>query len=371
MRDLINANVLELTPYTPGTPIEKIFQENNLKKVVQLGSNENPLGAPPHVVEAIQKEITKFNCYPENDCFYLKECIAGYNDVHSENVIVGSGSVEIIRLILRTFLKPDQTVLSSEKTFPIYKIFTISINGKNAYIEAPLKDDLSYDLNAIYNRIDKKTKIIFITNPNNPTGTMLKKEDVLNFIYKVPEDKIIVLDNAYQEYVNHPEDYPDCIHEATDKKNLIILRTFSKIYSLAGLRVGYGIADSELITYLNRVRTPFNITRPAQVAAMTSLENDYFKRESIGINLRNKERLYHQLLKMGIRVIPSETNFLLFFPGVDTRELNQRLIQEGVFIRPLHGFGIPDGMRVTVGLSEDNDYFVEKLKKVMDYMLAS
>ncbi|UCH95900.1 MAG: histidinol-phosphate transaminase [Candidatus Aminicenantes bacterium] len=365
MKDMINPNVLDMVPYKPGKPIEELQREYNLERVVKLASNENPSGVSPHVADAIKNEIPNLNFYPENDSYYLRHRIAEYNGIPAENVIVSAGSVELIRMIVSTFLHPGQTVLTSEKTFLMYKIAAIEKGGKNAFIEAPMRDDHTYDLDAIYRLVDDKTKIIFIANPNNPTGTMVNKQEVMDFIHKVPENKIIVFDNAYQEYVSNPDDYPDGIAEAVNRKNVIVLRTFSKIYSLSGLRVGYGVAHGETISYLNRVKPPFNVTRLAQAAAMASLENDDFKHQSAALNSKNKEKLFFHLKEIGLQVIPTETNFLFFFPGVDTVELNQRLLKEGVIIRPLHAFGVPEAMRVTVGLAEDNNFFIEKLRKVL------
>jgi histidinol-phosphate aminotransferase len=365
MQELINPNVLNLVPYKPGKPVEELQREHNLKRVVKLASNENPSGVPIHVTEAIENEISHLNFYPENDSYYLRHRIADYNGIGADNVIVGAGSVELISIIVRTFLLPGQTVLTSEKTFLMYKIAAVEIGGKSAFVEAPMGDDYAIDLDALYRLTDDKTKIIFIANPNNPTGTMVNKQEVIDFIGKVPDDKIIVLDNAYQEYVGSPDQYPDAIEEAINRKNVIVLRTFSKIYSLSGLRVGYGVANPETLSYLNRIKPPFNVTRLAQAAAMASLENDDFKHQSAALNLKNKEKLFVQLKEMGLEVIPSEANFLLFFPGIDTTELNRRLLKEGVIIRPLHAFGVPNAMRVTVGIEEDNDFFIEKLKKVL------
>jgi histidinol-phosphate aminotransferase len=365
MQELINPNVLEMVPYKPGKPVEELLREYNLKKVVKLASNENPLGVPTYVAEAIKNEISHLNYYPENDSYYLRHCIADYNGIKADNVIVGAGSVELISIIVRTFLLPGQTVLTSEKTFLMYKIAAVEKGGKAAFIEAPIRDDYTYDLDALYRLTDDKTKIIIIANPNNPTGTMLNKQEIMDFINKVPEDKIIVLDNAYQEYVSSPDEYPDAIAEAINRKNIIVLRTFSKIYSLSGMRVGYGVSHPGILSYLNRVKPPFNVTRLAQVAAMASLENDDFMHQSIKLNLKNKEKLYRQLQEIGMRVIPSEANFLLFFPGIDPTGLNQRLLKEGVIIRPLQPFGVPEALRVTVGTEEDNDFFIEKLKKIL------
>ncbi|MGE5342607.1 MAG: histidinol-phosphate transaminase [Candidatus Omnitrophota bacterium] len=368
MNDLINPNVSDLVPYKPGKPVEELQREFNLEKVVKLASNENPSGIPNHVTQAIHDELSNVNFYPESDSYYLKKRLAEYHRVDIENVIVGAGSVELIRMIVKAFLKPGQTVLTSEKTFSFYKIATLEERGKSAYIEAPMGDDYTFDLDAIYRRVDEKTKVIFITNPNNPTGTLLPKEKVLQFIDKIPDDKIIVLDNAYQEYVSDRATYPDGIDEALNRKNIIVLRTFSKIYALSGLRVGYAISNESVISYLNRVKAPFNVTRLSQVAALASLENDDFKNRSASLNLINRAKLFRQLSELGLRTIPSETNFIMFITTLNIPELNRRLLKEGVIIRPLEGFGVPEGMRVTVGFEDENDFFIEKLTKVMKEM---
>jgi len=365
---LVNSNVLDLQPYKPGKPVEELQREYEPEHIVKLASNENPFPVPANVAAAVNREIANFNYYPENDSYYLKHRLAEYNGIDAENVIVGAGSVELIRMIARVFLKPGETVLTSQKTFLLYRIAAFEIGGKAALIETPMGEDYSIDLDALYGLVDHKTKIIFIANPNNPTGSMIPRQKMMDFIAAVPGDKIIVLDNAYHEYVRSPADYPDAKEEALNRRNLIVLRTFSKIYALAGLRIGYAIANKEIISYLNRVKAPFNVTRAAQAAASASLESDDFKKRSAHLNLKNKEKLFLQLKEMGMKVLPSEANFLCFFPGVDTEDLNQRLLKEGVIIRPLHAFGVPDGMRVTVGFEEDNDFFVEKLKKVLSEM---
>lgn len=368
IKDLVNPNVLDLVPYKAGKPVEELQREYNLKKVVKLASNENPFHVPKRVSDAIAREVANIHTYPESDSYYLRQKLAEYNGVGAENVIVGAGSVELIRDIISTFLNPGETVLTSEKTFIMYKIATFEKYGKKAFVDVPVKEDYTFDLDAIYDKIDDSTRVIFITNPNNPTGTMVPKQKIMDFIAKVPEDKIIVLDNAYHEYVLDADNYADGIEETKKRKNLIVLRTFSKIYALSGLRIGYGIADEEIISYLNRVKPPFNATRLAQAAALASLESDDFKNESSALNCKNKEKLLKQLQALDVKVVPSETNFLMFFPGVDIQELNGKLMKEGVIVRPLAGFGVPDAMRVTVGFEDDNNFFVEKLEKVLKEM---
>jgi histidinol-phosphate aminotransferase len=378
MIDLINPNVRELMPYKAGRPVEEIQRLYNIEKVIKLASNENPYPVPQYVTDAISGELANIHAYPCSDSYYLRERIALYNGVKPENVVVGSGSVELIRMIAKTFLNAGKgdKVLTSDKTFVMYKIAAVEQGGNRALVEVPLGADYRYDLDRMVDAVDKQTKIIFIANPNNPTGTLLSKKELQAFIDKIPGDVIIVLDNAYQEYVTDAgdktdgadeaaaADYFDGIEMAVGRKNIIVLRTFSKIYALAGLRIGYAIAHEEVISYLGRVKAPFNVTRLAQVAALASLRDDEFKNKSARLNAVNRERLFQQLNRLGLKVVPSKANFILFFPGTDTNDLNERLLKEGVIIRPLHGFGFPDGIRVTVGTQEENDFFMEKLEKV-------
>lgn len=376
MKELINPYVLELKPYTPGKPVEEIRRKFNLEKVVKLASNENPFPLPTSVSEAITAEIANLGQYPCSDCFFLRNRIAEYNGIGADNVVIGSGSVEIIRMIIKTFVDPrkEEKVLTSEKSFVFYKIAAVEAGGKSAFVEAPMDDDYRYDLDALYRLIDSKTRVIFIANPNNPTGTMLSKKAIMEFVDKVPRDVIIVFDNAYQEYVTgsgNEEDitqYVDGIDMAVNRKNIIVLRTFSKIYGMAGLRIGYAISNDSVISYLGRVKAPFNVTRPSQAAAMASLQSDEFKDYSARVNVKNREILFNRLTELGLKVIPSKANFLLFFPGagVSIPDLNEQLMAEGVIVRPMAGFGVPDAMRVTVGTEEENTFFIETLKKVLD-----
>ena len=365
MESLVNPNILQISPYIPGKPVEEIQREFNLKKVVKLASNENLLPIPENVKKAISDELSQVHYYPDSDNFYLRQRLAVINGLQPEQVIVGAGSVELIHMLIRTFLKSGEKVLTSEKTFSLYKIATTEFAGQAAFLEIPMDKDLRFDLEAMARRIDEQTKIIFITNPNNPTGTFLPAAAICRFMQKVPKDRIIVLDNAYQEYFDDPDDYVTGLDEIRAGENVVVLRTFSKVYGLAGLRVGYAMANPEIISILSRVKAPFNVTRIGQRAALASLENDDYKNRSVSLNRANKAKLLGQLQSLGLRVIPSQTNFLLFFPEIAPAELNIRLLQEGVIIRPTAGFGIPEGMRVTVGMEEDNEFFINKLKKVL------
>jgi histidinol-phosphate aminotransferase len=365
MESLVNPNVLQISPYVAGKPVEEIQREFNLEKIVKLASNENMLPIPENVRKAINDELSQIHCYPDSDNHYLRQRLATLHGLRLEQVIAGAGSVELIHMLVRTFLKTGETVLTSEKTFSLYKIAATEFAGKAAFYETPMDENLCFDLEAMARRIDRQTKIIFITNPNNPTGTFVPAGAVRQFIKDVPKDKLVVLDNAYQEYVDNQEDYVSGLDEIQAGKNVVVLRTFSKVYGLAGLRVGYAMAKPEIISILERVKAPFNVTRIGQRAALASLENDDYKNRSVLLNRTNKAKLLGQLQNLGLRVIPSQTNFLLFFPKMNVSELNLRLLKEGVIIRPTAGFGIADGMRVTVGLEEDNEFFIKKLKKVL------
>ncbi len=365
MESLVNPNILQISPYVPGKPVEDIQREFKLKKIVKLASNENMLPVSDLVRKAIHDELSQIHYYPDSDNYYLRRRLAALNGLQPEQVIVGAGSVELIHMLVRTFLKKGETVLTSKKTFPLYKIATTEFAGNAAFRETPMDENLCFDLEAIARNIDEKTKIVFITNPNNPTGTTVPAAAVRRFIQKVPKDKIIVLDNAYQEYVDDGQDYVTGLDEIQAGGNVVVLRTFSKVYGLAGLRVGYALAKTEIVSILNRVKAPFNVTRIGQVAALASLENDDYKNRSVSLNRANKAKLLAGMRDMGLRVIPSQANFLLFFPKIAVAELNLRLLKEGVIIRPTAGFGIPEGMRVTVGLEEDNEFFLEKLKKAL------
>lgn len=364
MNNLINPNLIGLNPYVPGIPLEEFKKRYQLKKVVKLASNENPLPLPANVIRAITDETGLLNRYPDSDSHDLRQRIGRYHGIDSRNIIVGSGSVEILKMIIRTFLKPGQTVMTSKDTFCMFKIATIEQAGTSALVEVEMDGGHRYDLDRMAKTVNDRTKIILIANPNNPTGTLIPREKLLGFISEIPDDIFIVLDNAYQEYVSPPEAHLGGIDLAVNHRNIIVLRTFSKIYALAGLRTGYGISHPDTIAWLNQVRLPFNVTRIAQRAAMVSLENGDFKEKTVRLNNKNKEFCFTRLTGLGFKVIPSQTNFLLFYPGHDIQEMNTRLLRKGVIIRPLQAFGIEDGFRVTIGSEEDMGYFIEMIERV-------
>ncbi len=368
MESLVNPHVLQITPYKPGKPVEDIQREFGLAKVVKLASNENMLPIPENVRQAISDELSQVHCYPDSDNYYLRRRIAEYNGVghgerHRRRRLGGDHPDAHPRIPQAGRKSPDLG-----KDLLSLQVATTEIAGAAAYVEAPMDRELRFDLEAIAARIGAAPRSSSSPTPTTRPGTILPAAAVRAFIDRVPDDRIIVLDNAYQEYVDDPDDYVTGLDEIRRKKNLIVLRTFSKVYGLAGLRVGYAMAHPEFIAILNRVKPPFNVTRIGQRAALASLDSDDYKDKSVRLNRANKARLFAQLQGLGLRVIPSQANFLLFFPEVDVAGLNLRLLRQGVIIRPMAGFGIPDAMRVTVGLEEENDFFIAKLEKALAEM---
>ncbi|MCK5221174.1 MAG: histidinol-phosphate transaminase [Candidatus Aminicenantes bacterium] len=365
MKNLVNPNLLELMPYKPGKPVEELQRAYNLDRIVKLASNENPFQIPENVKNKIREEIDNISTYPCSDSYYLRMAIAEKSGLGIDNIMVGAGSVEITKMITRAFLNLGEKVLTSEKTFLMYRIAAIETQGAVSFIEAEMDSEFRFSLRNIMDKIDESVKIIFLTNPNNPTGTIVDGKEIAKFIENVPENILIILDNAYEEYVSKDADYLTGLEYINTKKNVIVLRTFSKVYGLAGLRIGYALGHPETLSMLSRVKAPFNVTRIAQNAALESLKSDDFKNKSYELNKKNKSLLLSQMSALGIKTIPSETNFLMFFPETDVSELNDKLLKEGVIIRPLRAFGVPDAMRVTIGFEEDNNFFLEKLKKVL------
>jgi histidinol-phosphate aminotransferase len=264
MKKLVSDSVLNLKPYIPGKPIEELEREYGIKNSCKLASNENCAGASPLAIEAIKKELKNIYFYPESSCFYLKQKLANKFNFSLTKIIIGNGSNEIIELLVKTFVFPEEEILTFEKSFLIYK--TVAQGANRKIIEAPLVHGFEYDLCEILKYVSSKTKLIFIANPNNPTGVIFKRVDFENFISKLPEDIILAIDEAYFEYVDDSQ-YPNSLLYHDKFKNLVTMRTFSKIYGLAGIRVGYGFANEIIVEYLNRVRQPFNINSLAQVAA--------------------------------------------------------------------------------------------------------
>ena len=357
LKKLVSDEIEALIPYPPGKPIEEVERELGIKNSIKLASNENPLGPSPKAVDAVTNALKNLNRYPDGGCYYLKEKLANRLDVKPENIIIGNGSNEIIELVVRTFLRPGEEAVMGNPSFAVYPLAVPAAGGKAVLV--PLKN-LTHDLDAMADAITEKTKIVFIANPNNPTGTMNTKAQLDKFIGRLPDDIILVLDEAYYEFVTS-KDFPNSFEYLKEGKNVVILRTFSKIYGLAGLRVGYGIAPERLNFYMNKVRQPFNVNSLAQIAAMAALDDEEHLKRSQKNNADGLKFLYGEIKAMGFEYVPTHANFFLIKVGKG-KEVYDALLKQGVIVRPMASYGLGKYIRVTVGTPEENKRFVNAMK---------
>ncbi len=358
---LARENVREVIPYQPGKPIEELQRQRGLKDVVKLASNENPLGASPRAVEAIRAAAAQVSLYPDGGGFYLRNALGKKLGVSPGQIILGNGSVELIELVLKTFVGKGDEVVSSEYAFAMYVIATRVIGGTNVVVPAR---GLGHDLQAMARAVGGKTRVVFVANPNNPTGTLATSGEVDEFMKGLPPEVIVVYDEAYFEYVHRP-DYPNALDYVREGRNILVLRTFSKAYGLAGLRIGYGVGREGLIDLVNQVRSPFNTTRLAQLGAMAALDDDAHVRRTAELTRDGRSQLRDGLEALGLKTYPSEGNFLLFEANGDGAGLCQALEERGVIVRPMRGYGLPNHVRVTVGTPEQNERFLSALSEAV------
>lgn len=358
----INKSIKEITPYKPGKPIEEVKRELRLKEIAKLASNENPLGPSPKALSAIRQALGRINRYPEGSCFYLRKDLSKKLKVAPENLIFGNGSDEIIDIIVKTFSNSGDEILTADTTFLEYKIIAQQ-NGRE--VKTVALKDFRYDLDKIKDAISPKTRIIFIANPNNPTGAYLTAQEVDDFLEEVPCDIVIVFDEAYFEFVDK-EDFPLSLsYLKEENKNVIILRTFSKIYGLAGLRIGYGIAQEDFIRYMEGARQPFNVNYLAQEAALASLKDRDFVNRVKKLVKEGKRYLYDELDKLGLAFILSAANFILIDLNKSGLEIFNKLLKKGVIVRDMEQYGLNNFIRVTVGTTRENKKFIEALREVI------
>lgn len=361
MKKLIRDSVLKIEQYQPGKPAEVLKRELDLKEeVCKLASNENPLGPSPLAVAAIQKSLREANLYPDNNCHYLKERLAKHLRILPENLRIGNGTTELILFLGMAFLNPDDALIMSQSSFIMAKIVTQIIGCK--LIEVPLKE-YYHDLDAILGAITDKTKIIYLDNPMNPIGTVANHREISEFMERIPEDVLIVLDEAYHDYVKH-RDYPKSLGFIEEGKNVMVLRTFSKMYGLAGFRVGYCVAKNEFIHALDRVSPPFSVNRLGQIGAAAALEDKDHVRKTREINEKGKKSLYQCFKELDILYIPSETNFITFEVKNDAKWIAEELQKKGIIIRHLSMYGQPSLLRITVGTPEQNKRFIDTFRRL-------
>ena len=359
-KNLVRKGIMDLKPYIPGKPIEDVKRELGLKEVIKLASNETSVGPSPLAVEAIKKEVENINLYPEATSKLLREKLAGKLKIDKEMIIYGNGADDVIDLIGMAFINEGDEVITCETTFPAYRTAVKIMGGK--FILVKLKD-FRFDLEEIIKRINEKTKMIFLCNPNNPTGTIITKEEVSAFMRKVPQDVIVVFDEAYYDYVED-KNYPNSLSYILEGKNVIVIRTFSKIAGIAGVRVGYAIAHQELISYLRRVVNPFTTNRLAQVAALASLDDEKHYKEVLKSNHEGKKYLYRELDKLEFLYVPTETNFIFVDVKKDSEVIFEKLLKKGVIIRPGKPYGCSNFIRVTIGTSYENKKFIQAIREI-------
>jgi len=360
---LVPQNVASLEPYVPGKPIEEVEREYGVRDVAKLASNENALGPSPKALAAAREAAGRAHLYPDGSAFFLRNALAAKFGVPAAEVVVGNGSNELIELIVRTFVLQGEEVLTSAQSFVAYRLAT-QAHGR-VLVEAPMRDRFHYDLDALRGRLSARTKVVFLANPDNPTGTWFLEDELVSFLGAVPADALVVLDEAYVEFVEAPG-FQDSLALRRRFPNLVVLRTFSKIYGLAGLRLGYGFARPEVAGYLDRVRAPFNVNLLAQAAGVAALGDDAHVERSRALVRVERPRLAAGLAALGATVVPSQGNFLLAdFPGRPGRPLFESLLREGVVVRPVGGYGFPTAQRVTVGTRAENEKALAALKKVL------
>jgi len=353
-------NIASLVPYPPGKPIEELERELGISGSIKLASNENPLGPSKKAVKAVADALTNLHRYPDGSCYYLKTRLAVFLNMPPETLIFGNGSNEIIELLVRAYLAKGDEAVMGDPSFAVYPIAVKAVGAKP--VTVALKG-FTHDLAAMARAVTDRTRVIFIANPNNPTGTMVGRTEFARFMRDVPDDVIVCVDEAYREFVRTP-DFPDSFGYVKAGAPVLVLRTFSKIYGLAGLRVGYGAAPAEMIDYMNRVRQPFNVNSLAQVAALAALDDRKHLERTLDNNARGLEFLFREVGALGLECVPTEANFFLIRVN-DGRGVYDRLLRKGVIVRPMASYGLPEFIRVTVGLPKENKRFVKALAEVI------
>ena len=344
--------IMGISPYSPGKPIEEVKREYNLTDIIKLASNENPFGPTPKVKSVIINELDQLALYPDGAAFELREAISQHYNVSPDRLIFGNGSDEIISMICRAFLKPGDSSVMADITFSEY-ITYVTVEGAKA-VQVPLAEGAVHDLEAMLAAIDETTRIVWICNPNNPTGTYVSEQDLIRFLERVPENVLVVVDEAYYEYVT-AVDYPQTLKLLDRFPNLIVLRTFSKIYALAALRVGYGFAHPQIVDWLNRIREPFNTNRIGQKAAVVALKDQDYIQACYEKNKEGKELYYKRLPQLGLSYYPTEANFIMVDLEQEARPVFEDMLRQGVIVRSGDALGMPTCLRIPIGTQEQNE----------------
>lgn len=366
---LVRKNCLAFEPYVAGKPIETLKRELGLKHIIKIASNENPLGPSKKAVQAMKNVVEKVYFYPDFNSTELKTIIANKFKLTTKNILVGAGSDELIEIIGKLFFTSTDEIVISKHAFIRYKMAVQLMASKSVVVA--MKDGLTHDLNAMLKACNKNTKAIFIANPNNPTGTYVTAKEIEAFLQKLPKNKygmkpLVIIDEAYYEYASFKKDYPQTLKYLSKNPNLIILRTFSKIYALAGARVGYGFASEQVADYIERIRPPFNLNIFAQTAGVASLKDDNQVKRSLDHVRKEMKFVTDGFKKLKINFIDSVGNFVLFSVApLNGSDVFKQLLKEGVIVRAMGEYDLNNYVRVTIGTRAENQLFLNKLKKVL------
>jgi histidinol-phosphate aminotransferase len=354
-------SVAALVPYEPGKPIEELQRDLGIGEPVKLASNENPLGPSPLAIAAVKAAISDLNRYPDGGSWALCEKVAARHQVASNRIFLASGSVEVVNLLAFLFVRPGLNVVYSQHGFAIYPLAAAAAGGESKMV--PMRPGSQFDLDGIAAAIDANTRIVFLDNPNNPTGSIFRRSEWEKFLARAPDHVVIVADEAYFEFVRDA-DYPDSLAYHDGERMIVTLRTFSKILGLAGLRVGYAVSSPAMVRLLNNVRQPFNVTSPAQVAALAALDDTEHIRNTLRVNAQGMAYLEGQFRRLEIEYVPSHANFILADVG-DGKATFEQLLRHGVIVRPVGGYGLPRHVRISVGLEEENRRLIAALEQVL------
>lgn len=351
-----------LSPYVPGTPIEEVQRKYGLEDVIKLASNENPLGPSPRAIEAIKEALPRLNMYPDGQSYYLRQAIAEHLGFEMEQVSVGNGADGIIMQTCMAYLDEESEVIVSRSSFPVYDIYTHVMRARLTKI--PMRD-FRLDLEAMGAAIGEETKLVVICNPNNPTGTIVTADEVEAFMAQVPDHVLVIFDEAYYELVASDE-YPDTLqYLRAGRDNLMTVRTYSKVYGIAGVRLGYAIGMPDLIASLNRVKEPFAVNLLAQAAGIAALEDEEFLQKSVAANHEGRIYLYHEFDRLGLPYLESHANFVLVDFGEQALEIQQQLMERGVIVRPCTAYDLHEFLRITVGTPVQNARLIETLEDLL------
>ncbi len=355
---VVKPHVLSLEPYEPGKPAEELDRELGIEGSIKLASNENPNGPSPRAVEAVRAAAATVHRYPDGASFALRHRLARDLAVDGSQLVFGCGADELLELLCKVLVGPGDEVVYAWPSFAMYPIVVRGMGGTP--VPVSLTPDFVHDLPALAAAITKRTRLVLVCNPNNPTGTSVGAEALDGFLAGLPSDVVVAIDEAYVDFARR-SDFPDSLAWVRRRPGTIVLRTFSKILGLAGLRIGYGVADAELADYLQRARHPFNVNRLAEVAALAALDDLEHVERTLRANAEGVDYLTRELEALGVQVWPTDANFLLARTGPGVQE---RLLSEGVIVRPLHGFGMPEHVRISIGLPEENERLVKTLRRL-------